>query len=87
MLFIPSKDLLLFLKYLKIFPHFFGHVRKRLDKKFKVIIVIQLVIIHVMSNVLKNKVKQETKLGCQLTKYNGRNSFFLNIIQKMRQGD
>ena len=30
-----------------------------------------------MSNVLKNKVKQETKLGCQLTKYNGRNSFFL----------
>ena len=71
----------------------FGHIRKRLDKKARLILKFitlqtgqQIISIHILPKVSINKENETMKFG-QLPKYYLRNIFFSNIIQKMRQED
>ena len=63
------------LKIFKLLSWLFGHVARRLDKKDKVDLKFyDVIVIHILSNIMRSKGNQTMKLG-QLTDCNTRNNF------------
>ena len=84
MLFISSKNLFSFLRYLNFSPDFFDHVEKQLDKKAKINFKmsdvtnwITNITIHILSDFSKSNGNQIIRFG-QLMEYNVSNVFFKN---------
>ena len=65
----------MFLRYLNVFPDFFGHAGKLFDKKAKNNFKIhestrkQVIALHILPNISRNKGNQTMKLG-QLIEHN-----------------